>query len=610
MGLALCLAFLPLNYSNAQTVNPTTGTVSTTGNLITPTGWTGITYTNSNGVGQCCSGGPQPAMNQDTNTIRFSWGYSTAAQSIAASNYALATAGVNIKITGYNYSWTIDNEGNTQGNLTGNVTLVGAAGNKLESYSYNYNNTNLNFQTFSGTQNFTTNYDLSSVKELDVSFTGSDNRFWAGYYGPRVRDVSLSVNYTAGAAPPPTAPAIPTVPAAATQAIAAATVTATTTTTTNTTTATTVALVTTGIPVATGSISSDPSVASTSSVNAGGVNLSATGTVSAPTGVPAVVTTAQSSSSVSQSSVSTISSTTTTTKTTVASKPSATALAVATNAVAATKSVEKSAVQTANAQLATSIATSQATADAAVATINSISSASSQNSQKQISNSPQTNSENTTKQTTQSSTQFSQTLTQPLQNVVTKQIDMSIGATNTNQLTQVDYSITTLITPKPTSVVSMTTNTQPEPIQIAAITPVYQPQVQQVANTIKIDNKQQDTTQMSFTPPTVSVSRGFSAIEQTQKITLDAAITEQKNETVKPNVTQNDLAGSVNIASISTQPQGYDAYTTSTLADARFYEVKEIYKKQEVVDNRRALRSLSSDVKWQQMVDEQFKIGE
>jgi hypothetical protein len=55
--------------------------------------------------------------------------------------------------------------------------------------------------TMSGTQNFNTHYALSSVGNLNVSFTGRDDRFWAGYYGPRIRDINVSMLYSV--APPP-----------------------------------------------------------------------------------------------------------------------------------------------------------------------------------------------------------------------------------------------------------------------------------------------------------------------------------------------------------------------------------------------------------------------
>ena len=199
----LCLALLSTNYSNAQDV-------SATGNLVEMYNWTGVQYTNTVGVSMCCSGGPQPALNTDTNTIRFSWGYSTAAQSLAI-NKALQSIGTGIKVTGYNYSWKINNADYNSGPLQAKVNLMAANGNLLESYLYDYSRYIPDFETFSGTQKFSVDYGAPSLSSLDIMFTGSDNRFWAGYYGPRVRDVNISLNYAFDTSKPTAPTTLPTI---------------------------------------------------------------------------------------------------------------------------------------------------------------------------------------------------------------------------------------------------------------------------------------------------------------------------------------------------------------------------------------------------------------
>ena len=84
---------------------------------------------------------------------------------------------------------------------------------------------------------------------------------------------------------------------------------------------------------------------------------------------------------------------------------------------------------------------------------------------------------------------------------------------------------------------------------------------------------------------------------------------EQRSDTVKKNVQPNELAGGVDIASIASQPKGFEAYSV-VLRDAAFYEPKEVYKGQTVVDNVRALRQMSSDSLHKAMVDSQYKLGE
>ena len=81
---------------------------------------------------------------------------------------------------------------------------------------------------------------------------------------------------------------------------------------------------------------------------------------------------------------------------------------------------------------------------------------------------------------------------------------------------------------------------------------------------------------------------------------------EQKTDAVNKNVQPNELAGKVDIASMATQPQGYQAYSLA-MPDVAFYAPKEIYKNQVNVDNVRVLRQLSSDRLHQDLVNLQYK---
>lgn len=180
--------------SNAQQVAATSD--PSTPNLLSGASgsWSGTVPGSAGGY----SGGSAAGFNPSTNTILFGYTQQTTAQTIAI-NSALQDSG--IQVTGYNYSWKINNNtANYFGTLTGNVTLKNASGNALETYSYDYNAQNTTgdseyFQLFSGTQNFTRNYLVGELSTISVSFTGKDSRYWAGYYGPRVRDPQLSLNY-------------------------------------------------------------------------------------------------------------------------------------------------------------------------------------------------------------------------------------------------------------------------------------------------------------------------------------------------------------------------------------------------------------------------------
>jgi hypothetical protein len=143
-------------------------------------------------------GGNTPAFNATTNTIIFGYTTASATQTIGI-NSALAAAGTGLKIGGYSYSWNINNDISTgqYGTLSSTITLKDASGSTLQSYGANYPQMpNAGFITYSGTQWFPQDYSLASVSNLEVKFTGKDAKFWAGYYGPQVRNPSLKLEYT------------------------------------------------------------------------------------------------------------------------------------------------------------------------------------------------------------------------------------------------------------------------------------------------------------------------------------------------------------------------------------------------------------------------------
>jgi hypothetical protein len=76
---------------------------------------------------------------------------------------------------------------------------------------------------------------------------------------------------------------------------------------------------------------------------------------------------------------------------------------------------------------------------------------------------------------------------------------------------------------------------------------------------------------------------------------------------VNRRVADNDAAaGGVSLAAMAQQPPGYAQYNVA-LQDAAFYEPREIYRGQRVVDNARALRQLSSDARHKEMVEQQYR---
>jgi len=154
----------------------------------TPTGTTAYT-----GTGGGYSGGSQPGYNSSTNTIYFGYTQSAAAYTYAF-NEALRNSGMTI--LGYNYSWSYLNQGQTSGNLTAAVNFAGTNGTSLHSKNWVLGTTT-DWTNISGTETFANNgMAVSSIANFSLTFNGKDSRFWAGYYGPQVKDPSLSLNYT------------------------------------------------------------------------------------------------------------------------------------------------------------------------------------------------------------------------------------------------------------------------------------------------------------------------------------------------------------------------------------------------------------------------------
>lgn len=162
----------------------------TSPNLMGSYNLSGTVATDSTGGGY--SGGYTPGYNSSTNTILFGYTQSTAAYTYAV-NQALQQSG--IVFHGYNYSWEYLNQDMSRGSLTASVNFTGINGDNLHTRSWTLGPTT-NWTTVSGTETFTNSILTSSLSSFSLSFTGQDDRFWAGFYGPQVRNASLSVNYS------------------------------------------------------------------------------------------------------------------------------------------------------------------------------------------------------------------------------------------------------------------------------------------------------------------------------------------------------------------------------------------------------------------------------
>jgi len=182
----------------------------TTGNLLTNQ-WSGVSVSGNLGgqhpitvFGCCQSFGSGPFLDNSTGNVngqtgQIIWSYSQATvNQIIAVNQALS--GTGIVISGYNWGYELRNMNgdDRQGSvdtLTATSWLRASNGAILLSATQTYN-TKQEWNWHGGTVSTTSPYSLANVGQVGIQFTAADSGFWGGYYGPQIRNVSLSLNYS------------------------------------------------------------------------------------------------------------------------------------------------------------------------------------------------------------------------------------------------------------------------------------------------------------------------------------------------------------------------------------------------------------------------------
>ena len=169
-------------------------TTETSPNLITNT-WNNVT--NGTHPNDCCTGGPGPLYDQNTNTIHFSYGL-TAVHQVIGLNTALQ--GTGIQVNGWNWAYDLRNM-NGSGGQNGTDTIsatsfITNSSGQIVQQSDQYYNTQFDWTRFSGTEILNTAIPVANNVNLGIQFVANDGGYWAGYYGPQVRNVSLTANYT------------------------------------------------------------------------------------------------------------------------------------------------------------------------------------------------------------------------------------------------------------------------------------------------------------------------------------------------------------------------------------------------------------------------------
>lgn len=605
MKKLLAILLLLSNAVYAQTVDPTTGTVMTTPNIIDPTQWSNVVRMTSNQLSQVegTGGGPLPAYNTDTNTIRFSYFPYTVSQ-VRAIEQVLS--GQNLSVSGFNYSWKIYNDLSnccgTRGSLSVTGQLADKSGKVLESYFYDYSklDTGATFQSISGTETFKSPYDLNTLGYVGIAWNGTDRNFWSGYYGPRVRESSITLNYSVKQSTP-----------------ASNTTTTTTTTIAGVPTATDIATAAAlpppeanqpppiqeqtnnGAPPPPGT---DPAPNNPQPTNvasnaqpqpapAGSPQPAPNGSPQpvqngspqpAPNGQPnnnpqqgpapnnlANAGPAQQSGSPTPTTGPSLTTILTTIKNNEKKEQ-----AIAASAVQAANDVAQAAVQ-ATEQTAMSVATTS-------------SNSSKQTAIQQVSTVQQNNVQSSSLSQglpVLSNTQQNYSIASNQLNLVNNNVVQQVN-TNNNQMSQV-IAVEKNSLPTQSSNTQSTTNTQ--------LTSTFTDFRNTEADSAVFVNN----FLTNRTNPLTSIVENTTASNNTEK-------NEQQNTSVKSSVQSNTLAGKIDIASIAIIPVGYSSYLNTGIKDTAFYQPKEIYKNQTTVDNTRVLRQLSSDRVHEQMIELQY----
>ena len=617
--MALCLAFSFITpSSNSQTTS-----TSTTGNLInygtSPTDTTSIwnngVYVNqlgcfggNSGTGYC---GPNPNV-QTNGNINFSYGQVNLNQ-IVNINTALAAAGTGLQLNGFNFGFMAKNgngwDDGRQDYLSAYVKLNGTNGTTLATYDYtDQTNRKYNWSQFNFSETFATPYALSKLSTAQVGFVGRDNNFWAGPYGPEIYNVNFSLTYSVkpaappvvpappAYAPPPPAPAAPP-PAEASPALAQASPQQQ------------AQQPAPAPPPPQQDANQNPSLAQDNPAQPSPQQAGPPPTSPQPAGGPPQTATASASSTSGPSGGG-------------SAGPSKLAMSVVKSAQDKDKATQAQAVQNAAKAFEATQQSSQTASNAAVS-MNQEMSANSATAAAQFSSQTTQASQQTTSQSGQGPQQSQQSTTQQQQ--ASRSAQTTQQTQGISQQQTFDSSVTSSVALRAPVI-----TTVDAPVQSSSGTGLIVNRNPFAYNPLITNTN--TTSTLPITPPPVYQSRlqdrgieldmpmvaSFSGVGKAgnplselimqQRFEMLQGNVEQQSSGVNRNVLPNELAGSIDLASMASIPTGFNAYSF-VLRDSAFYEPKEVYKNQRTVDNARVLRGLTggSDALHQRMIDLQYK---
>jgi hypothetical protein len=549
--LVLCLAWLPLNYSNAQDLIP--GQVYTTNNIVQqtqqggPSTWVNGVYQNN----LTCWGGGDPgycgpnAIVRPGNNINFSYGTTNLYQLQAIAS-ALPSTGSGLLVNGYNFGFTAKNgNGWDDGRvdyLTAYVSFYSPNGSVAfnKNYDLNYK---FNWTTFNYSETFTTPFASKDLSSVQYGFVGRDNNFWAGPYGPEIYNVSFSLKYSVD-------------PCVSNPLYS---------------------------PSCAGYIDAlnklkPPVIEQTALLQPVTENL-----IIQPVVVASVPVTTQVSTVATQPSVIE----TTTQKSTINTNK---ILSIIGSVQAQTSAIERSVVQQATQEAAKQANKATQEAEAFAATQSQQSQQDSQQIQQNL-----------------SSTSIPQTF------LNSNRQDFSLQPGSVNQRNNTSFRAAAVNSAEiffqnlpHTNIIS---NIAPQQAFNSNITVgIVETNIQQnnlySLVPIKTDPLPEvNTEQKQVIGPTNLLEKFLDSTP-----TLDNVSQQQQSKPINQKAQDSELAGQVSLANIAKQPQGFQTYM-AILQDVPFYKSTEIYRNQSTVDNQRVMRALSgaSELKHKELVDIQYR---
>jgi hypothetical protein len=537
--------------SNAQ--------VDSTGNVVNNSNWNNAVYQNSLtcwGYGDPGYCGPLPIVRPGGN-INFSYGTADLhqIQSIAS---ILPNSGTGLQVAGFNFGFTAKNgngwDNGRQDYLSAYVTLYNKTGGVAANYDYTqYTNQKYNWTQFNFSETFTTPYAAPELSNVRYGLIGRDNNYWAGPYGPEIFGVNFSLKYSVD--PCSTNKFYNSSCAGYFDALAKLAPASATTTDTST------------------AYTPPPDSPEPPPPPPGSPPPQQQAQAGPPPGAPPPPGSPPPQQQAAQPGP---------TAGPVSNSPQeksgsgAPNVGFALSLIAKNSEREKAVTQQV---LATAESQAQAAGDKAQQLANSVASAA------------------VAMSTTSAETSFSGTGIQ---------VSGSSNRLNTVVNVTAQQPISSLA--QNTQSFNAVTNTQ-QTAMLQLLTPANIEQIQSTQNysifavqEYRQQESEQVSQQVNFLTDLNNPIRQILDAQQFQQ-----AVVDQPQQTQRRDTTPNELAVGVNLAQMATIPQGYASYTNFVLRDASFYEPKEVYRNQTVIDNVRVLRGLGSDQKHQDLVNLQYK---